>query len=585
MKYFNLSLVFLLIILAACSTNISVQTPPQALSNPNHNSMYFYMAASMQFWEGGYANAWSLFQRALSFDQNSKRIKKDLIMSALYDYLLLLEDEDRVRKLVDENRDFIQKDKDLLDLAYSFYASVEDRESQSWVIDSMLKYFPSARAHMLDYLYSFSVLDKPDSSLLFPALDYIQNDIDQLSYLGQIFEPIEPQFALQTAKRIYELEANTANAQTLAYRLSDYAQENEQLSYFNALKYPEDQELMYYILDGAMDLGHLSFLNKVACKVIDTKDSDLGYIVAVAALLSNNSDAISCFEEGLSDQKQKIEPYVASLLIANSFLEQNDKDLASLLQSQKSSGDLDNIIRFYILSFSNALKDQEQSPSDSIYIDFAHQMAQRLPEGVMKDYLVTAVLGIASEANPQTEEAFSKAKETLIDSFMKQNIYDSDDIAWLLQRYYYTDRISQRIPLLRLALEQFPGQALWYNDLGYTLLSIGGNLDEAGELIYQAINLEPENYFFLDSIAWYHYHKKDYQQALDYMNPVMEMADMPAEIAYHIGLIYMRLNDFENARAYMKYATQFTEEEPDYAELAKRALEVWGVGRLTEGGR
>jgi hypothetical protein len=56
----------------------------------------------------------------------------------------------------------------------------------------------------------------------------------------------------------------------------------------------------------------------------------------------------------------------------------------------------------------------------------------------------------------------------------------------------------------------------------------------------------------------------------------MEMEDMPAEIAYHIGLIHMRLADFDTATHYMKYASERTEEDPEYSEKAKRSLEIWG---------
>jgi len=56
----------------------------------------------------------------------------------------------------------------------------------------------------------------------------------------------------------------------------------------------------------------------------------------------------------------------------------------------------------------------------------------------------------------------------------------------------------------------------------------------------------------------------------------MEMEDMPAEIAYHIGLIHMRLGDFDTATHYMKYASERSDEDPEHADKAKRSLEIWG---------
>ena len=576
MKNVSLILIILALLLAACSTNIKVGSPPQATSKPTHNSMYFYMAASLQFWDGYYNNAWPLFQRALNYDANSSQIKRDMLLSAMYHYLQQESDEGgKIKSMVDANKDLIQKDAELLDAAYSFYSSLADPSSQRWAIDAMLKYHPGARAHILNFLYSYSVLGLPDASLLYPALDYIQNDAQQLYYLGNLFEPLDPSFAFSTAKRLYEIDPTADSARHLARLYLELEASENDTAFFDGLSYPQDQQLMYHILDGALSYEMLDFLNKVACKVIATKDSELSYIVALTALMQRNAKVFTCLETNFLQDSSEESGYMASLLIDNSFLQKDGKELAPLLDSISNSSELENIIRFYLLGFSNALKDEEQTPSDSVFIDFANMLKQSLPAGIKRDYLVITTLAIPDD-DTNSEETYKQTKESLILSFIQQEHYNSDDFSWLLQRYYFTERMQERIPLLRLAIQSFPDQAVWYNDLGYTMLTLGGDLDEAGELIFKALSMDPQNYFYLDSIAWYFYLKKDYQQALNYISPVMDMADMPAEIAYHIGLIHMRLSDFENARAYMKYASQFTDEEPEYAQKAKRALELWG---------
>jgi len=88
--------------------------------------------------------------------------------------------------------------------------------------------------------------------------------------------------------------------------------------------------------------------------------------------------------------------------------------------------------------------------------------------------------------------------------------------------------------------------------------------------------MDPANHFYLDSIAWYYYLEGDYLHAREFITGVMEMEDMPSEIAYHIGLIHLKLNDFATATSYMVRAAEASD-DPTYNDRARRALDLWGV--------
>lgn len=576
MKRFAPTLIILALLLTACSTNQRLGQQTRSLSQPTHSSMYYYMAASLQFLEGYYENAWTLYQRALNYDQHSPAIKKELLLSAMYHHLQQpSSDAGKVKSLIDANKRFIVKDGELLDAAYGFYSSLRDTTSQRWALDNMLKHHPGARAHVLNFLYSYSILGKSDTSLLHPALPYIQNDSKQLLYLGSMFEAVDPLFSMKAAQRLYELEPTDDTARNLARLYLQLQISAGNYDFFATLSCPKDRQLMHYILDAAFSLEQWDFLNHVAPAIITTQDNELCYIVTVAALMQRNSQVFAQLETCFRPDDSAESGYIISLIIANSLLAQDDKDLAPLLDSITCSGDLENIIRFYTLAISKDLP-LDQTPPASTFTEFAEMLQLRLPAGPKRNYLTVATLAITDEEEEAAEERYNQSKEQLIVSFMQQEIYNKDDIAWLLHHYYTTKRMDERIPLLRLGLREFPDAAVWYNDLGYTLLITDGDLDEAGELIFKALSMEPQNNFYLDSIAWYFYLKQDYQQALNYISPVMDMEEMPAEIAYHIGLIHMRLADYDTATKYMKYASECTEEDPDFAEKAKRALELWG---------
>ena len=575
MKKLILGLIVLTLLLAACSSNRRLSSQSQSLSKPNHSSMYFYMAANLQFLEGYYDNAWALYQRALQHDKNSDKIKKELLMSAMYHHLQQpTADAGKIKSLVDSNKSFLLTDEELLDAAYSFYSTLRDTVSQRWALDSMLQKHPSSRAHVLNFLYSYSVLGRPDTKLLHPALDYIQNDAKQLQYLGSMFEAVDPLFSMKAARRLCEIEPSEESFYNFARLYLRTGSTEGDYAFFDNLSYPKDRQMMHYILDAALAFENWDFLNRAALKVIDTNDNLLIYSVTAAALVARNTQVLTRLETSFEPDDTPESGYIISLLIANSFLAKSAKDLTPLLDSISRCEDMENIVRFYTLAFTHDLP-EELVPWDSVYTEFVSLLSRELPESPKKEYLIATASAI-TDLSAEAEARYNQAKEQLILSFMQQELYDKDDLAWILQHYYFTDRKDERIPLLRIAIREFPDQAVWFNDLGYTLLITDGDLEEAGELIFKALSMEPHNNFYLDSIAWYFYLKKDYRQALNYIGPVMEMEDMPAEIAYHIGLIHMRLADYATATQYMKYASELTDEDPEYAAKAKRSLELWG---------
>jgi tetratricopeptide (TPR) repeat protein len=100
-------------------------------------------------------------------------------------------------------------------------------------------------------------------------------------------------------------------------------------------------------------------------------------------------------------------------------------------------------------------------------------------------------------------------------------------------------------------VEKYPDNPVFANDLGYTLLLEGADPREAARLIQVALDAEPENPFYLDSMAWCHYLAGDYARAEELMAIPAQMEDMPAEIAWHLGAIYLKLGNLERAKEFL----------------------------------
>ena len=130
------------------------------------------------------------------------------------------------------------------------------------------------------------------------------------------------------------------------------------------------------------------------------------------------------------------------------------------------------------------------------------------------------------------------------------------------RKYYQT---------LREALRYYPDNAGYCNDLGYLMLMSLEDPEEAAKLIRHALVFEPDNIYYLDSLAWYHYLSGEYEEALKLSALPQEEPDLPAEIAWHIGAIYLALEDYPAARQWLERSIAIGN-DPDSTTAAEKAL-------------
>jgi len=87
------------------------------------------------------------------------------------------------------------------------------------------------------------------------------------------------------------------------------------------------------------------------------------------------------------------------------------------------------------------------------------------------------------------------------------------------------------------------------NYLGYMWAERGEKLDRARELIEKALNLQPANPAYLDSMGWVLFKQNQPKEALDYVLKAVELNKEPDATLYdHLGDIYAALNEMDKAR-------------------------------------
>jgi len=137
----------------------------------------------------------------------------------------------------------------------------------------------------------------------------------------------------------------------------------------------------------------------------------------------------------------------------------------------------------------------------------------------------------------------------------------------------------------RRALELNPGQPQVLNYLGYSMVEMQINLDEALEMIEQAVAASPDSGYIVDSLGWVLYRQGRYEEAVSHMERAVELLPVDPVVNDHLGDVYWAVGRRREARFQWMRALSFVDpteldSEAD-PERMRRKLEV-GLDKVLE---
>ncbi|MCS7078611.1 MAG: tetratricopeptide repeat protein [Chloracidobacterium sp.] len=155
---------------------------------------------------------------------------------------------------------------------------------------------------------------------------------------------------------------------------------------------------------------------------------------------------------------------------------------------------------------------------------------------------------ILSDAN-RFEDAEQSARQAVR--------YDEKNIAYLVTLSSILERRKQYAEseqLLRTVLSLDPDNPTALNNLGYFLAERNERLDEALALVQRAVNIEPTNSSFLDSLGWVYFKQNRLDLAKYYIEQALGYDRRNATLNDHLGDVLERMGDLEGARRQWKIA-------------------------------
>ena len=106
-------------------------------------------------------------------------------------------------------------------------------------------------------------------------------------------------------------------------------------------------------------------------------------------------------------------------------------------------------------------------------------------------------------------------------------------------------------------IERNKSDAQAFNNYAYSLVERNKELDKALEYAKKAIELEPKNPSYLDTIGWVYYKLDDLKRAKKFIEQSIEIKSDNSIVLEHLGDILMKSNDRDNAFIYYKKAYEY----------------------------
>ena len=168
-----------------------------------------------------------------------------------------------------------------------------------------------------------------------------------------------------------------------------------------------------------------------------------------------------------------------------------------------------------------------------------------------KDNRIPFLLGLAYSRLDQNDAAIAALRRSL--DLKPDDINTLSTLALTLDglhRYRESDSLYER------ALNVDPRSHLVMNNYGYSLAERGLQLERALQMSLQAIEAEPNNDSYLDTVGWVYFKLGRYDEALKYISKAITAGGASATVYEHMGDIQYKLGEKKKAEQFWKQALE-----------------------------
>ena len=435
-----------------------------------------------------------------------------------------------------------------------------DRKEEAAELFSVCAASPAMAEHCRGNAVDLLIeLDMPGKAadLMLSSLD--DDDLDQLmrtAYL--LWDANRPAQALQVVNRVLRQVPDSERGRTLrAHLLSATGRFPEAAKEFRSLLKKNPAEIDFK-LSLAWALSRMDDLDEAR------RWLDRAWEPVAADAASNN--AVRCAVTGA-----RVELVAGNPLLAREWLariadpEEAGEEFVRLLgESYRQEEDWRNGVSA-LMRLQPRLQGDARLAAEAIEAEFRVRSSdprawQRLRPLLDSDDPMSVLIGLQVL---QSAERWSDAEREAADA--RNRFPDNREILFTqaasLERL---ERFDEAEAAFLELLEADPDDANAANYLGYLWADRNIRLEEALELINDAVEIDPENPAYLDSLGWVHFRLGALEEAEYWLRRAIEFNDGDGTLLAHLGQVLVESGEVEEGSRYLRLALDLGCEDPDH---------------------
>lgn len=162
----------------------------------------------------------------------------------------------------------------------------------------------------------------------------------------------------------------------------------------------------------------------------------------------------------------------------------------------------------------------------------------------------------------------------VLNDLAKENPQDVDILFQLGSVYERAGKIKDAEKAFLSVLEQNEEHAPTLNYLGYMWADRGENLQRAAEMLTTAVQIEPRNGAYLDSLGWVHFKLGNLELAERYLLDAAGLVPRDPTIQSHLGDLFAKRGEHAKALERYQEALKLEPEDEDEQELRTKISEL-----------
>jgi tetratricopeptide (TPR) repeat protein len=183
--------------------------------------------------------------------------------------------------------------------------------------------------------------------------------------------------------------------------------------------------------------------------------------------------------------------------------------------------------------------------SDMGDIHMAESIYARAVKILPEDASLWSYYGLTLYSQKKFKEAIEPLKKALAIEPLSMNVLTTLPII-----YENLEMYTQSDSLYEVAIKLFPDNYLLLNNYGYSLSERGIRMAESLAMSQKAVEGQPDNAAFLDTMGWIYFKLGKYEEAKVYIEKSIEIEKISPVVLEHLGDVYLKLNNVEKALNY-----------------------------------